>query len=210
MPNAQLEAWEGKFGDSYTERNAEGLLQPRIDLWRDIWDEIDGFPEAILEVGANIGLNLLALRQMLPHNTPYMAAVEPNAIAREALILNKIPAYLGQAEQLDFAPDSFDLVFTSGVLVHLSPKPSNGLRESPLYRGCKEIVRVSKKWVVAIEYFSAEPREVIYRNRPGLLWTQDFGQFYIDKFELEPVACGFAWKALTGLDNLTWWVLRKK
>jgi hypothetical protein len=41
-----------------------------------------------------------------------------------------------------------------------------------------------------------------------MLWTRDFGQYYMD-LGLKPVACGFAWKPLTGLDNVTWWVLRK-
>jgi pseudaminic acid biosynthesis-associated methylase len=209
MPNAPLEDWQGQFGDEYTERNAQAPLTPRIKLWREILAHAGAEPASILEVGANIGQNLVALKQIFNGvDRPAMVAVEPNARAREVLQLEGIKAYAGHAGELDFAPDSFDLVFTSGVLIHISPVGERGV-PSDLHRACAEIVRVSKKWVVAIEYFSAQPREIIYRERRGLLWARDFGQFYVDEFGLEPVACGFAWKTLTGLDNLTWWVLRK-
>ena len=214
MQNAQIEAWQGDFGDAYTDRHlasGAGAIQARIRLWRDILEAINpwlGRPRSIVEVGANVGQHLLALRSILPG--PVLHGIEPNPKAKELLQEAGFNATLGVAQDLPYAPNSFDLVFSSGVLIHIPDFPGDGTLGTPLYKACKEIVRVSKRWVVAIEYFSAEPREIKYRNKLGMLWARDFGQYYLDHFSLEPVACGFAWMALTGLDDLTWWVLRKK
>lgn len=209
MLTAPLDDWTGAFGDTYTERNPPNI-EPRMALWEEIiWDKYGNLrvnPREILEVGANVGQNLIALKRLL--SVPAVG-VEPNAKALDALRAAGITGYPGTAEALDFPADAFDLVFTSGVLVHIPPVGAVGGARSPLWQACSEIARVSKRWVVAIEYFSAQPREIIYRDRRGLLWARDFGQFYIQEFGLEPMACGFAWKALTGLDNLTWWLLRK-
>lgn len=214
MQRAPLEDWQGEFGDGYTARNLpdEAAIRARTELWRQIlWqilrNERGELPGMILEVGANVGQNLMALRRLVGPR-PSLSGVEPNPKARELLQEAGFPATLATADNLPFVPGAFDLVFTSGVLVHISPTGQNHL-QSPLRAACREIVRVSKRWVVAIEYFSAQPREIIYRERRGLLWARDFGQYYMDEFGLEPVACGFAWKALTGLDNLTWWLLKK-
>ena len=203
LSSVPIDAWEGEFGDDYTARN-EGLpLGPRIKLWHQIWREMGGAPPRhVLEVGANVGANIEAIRSFALNAS--LVAIEPNAYALETMQHKGIRCYAGQAQQLDFPSDSFDLVFTSGVLIHISPEGKRGLKAA-----CQEIARVSKRWVVAIEYFSAQPRSVTYRDRKGLLWLRDFGQFYMETCGLVPVACGFAWKPLTGLDNVTWWLLRK-
>lgn len=207
-----LEWWEGEGGDAYTGRNlpTAASWEARKDLWRDIFQTmLPGRPRTVLEVGANVGQNLLAIRSILGLGESYLAAVEPNGKARSALIEQDFPAWGDSAEKLPFAANSFDLVFTSGVLIHIPPQAAVNGAPSPLRQACAEIVRVSKQWIVAIEYFSAEPREVPYRGENGRLWTRDFGTLYVEEFGLEPVACGFAWKGKTGLDNLTWWVLKK-
>ena len=207
-----LEIWQGDFGNAYTERNAPTAanIEARVKLWRTIFDAMQpwlGRSMSVLEIGANVGQNLLALRRILPG--PVLVGTEPNAKAREGLQSLGFTARPDTAQEINYAPGSFDLVFTSGVLIHIPDAPSEGVNGSPLYQACKEIVRVSKRWVVAIEYFNDKPVTVPYRGNQDLLWKRDFGDYYVREFGLEPIACGFAWKALTGLDNLTWWVLRK-
>ena len=205
-----IETWQGQFGDDYTARNAPNV-KARIALWKTILAAMNpwlGKPLSILEVGANTGQNLMALRKILP--APILHGIEPNPKALDALRAAGFSASSGTAQDTGYPPNSFDIVFTSGVLIHIPDFPREGFMGTPLFQACKEIVRVSKRWIIAIEYFSAEPREITYQNRLGLLWTRDFGQYYMEQFGLEPVACGFALKALTGLDDLTWWVLRKR
>lgn len=207
--------WRSEFGDEYTARNrpSDADIQARAALWAEIldrWTELLGHrgapPQSILEVGANVGQNVLALQRVLaPRGAlPRIHAVEPNQRAREVLLANNCADVVanGTAEALPFADGSIDLVFTSGVLIHIPP---NRLRQA-----CSEIHRVARHYVVAIEYFSSAPAEKVYRGHAGRLWTRDFGSFYADNFEdLRPLACGFAWKRMTGLDNLTWWLFDK-
>jgi hypothetical protein len=92
-----------------------------------------------------------------------------------------------------------DLVFTSGVLIHIPP--------DELLAACQGIYDAAERYIVCIEYFSADPEEKPYRGRK--LWKRDFGSFWLDNFDLIPLACGFAWNRTTGLDNLTWFAFKK-
>ena len=96
-----------------------------------------------------------------------------------------------------------DFAFTSGVLIHIHP--------DDLLAACRDIHRVTRRYIGCLEYFSAEPEEVRYRDRDGLLFKRDFGGFWLDNFpDLRTLEYGFAWKRLTGLDNVTWWLFEKR
>ena len=197
--NEAIEWWQGEEGNLYTARNNpdEVQLRARRDLFEEILDWVE--PDTLstfCEIGCNRGSNLRVLRRM---GYDDLNGVEPNESARKEAqkicdvyeSINHVVPMLGH-----------DLVFTCGVLIHV---PSRELKEM-----CEEIVDLSRKWVLAIEYFSAEPRMIEYRGTKDRLWARDFGSFYLDNFPcLEPVAYGFSWKRMTGLDNLTWTLLRK-
>jgi len=34
-----------------------------------------------------------------------------------------------------------------------------------------------------MEYYSTEPASVVYRGRPGMLWTRNFGRAFTDAFQ---------------------------
>lgn len=62
----QEKFWEGSFGDDYIERNkGAGLLASNISLFSRALKYADRI-ESVLESGANIGLNLRAINQLLP------------------------------------------------------------------------------------------------------------------------------------------------
>ena len=201
-----LEAWSGAFGDAYTERNAaeDTGIERRIRMWRRILRPLSsGLPESCLEVGANVGINLRALQKL--HATE-MYAVEPNTAARKFLIRDRVVpaahALDGTTERIDLADGSIDLVFTSGVLIHVDP--------ARLEAACREMHRVARRYLLTIEYFASEPEEKTYRGEAGLLFKRDFGAFWLDLFPtLALVDYGFFWKRATGLDNLTWWLFAK-
>jgi spore coat polysaccharide biosynthesis protein SpsF len=210
MPSAatkQERLWRGGFGDAYTERNAvsETKLAALTANWAAILRSTIGAPpRSILEVGANVGLNLRALARLTGAD---LYAVEPNARAREALVADGVVpagrALDGLCEAIPLADRSVELAFTSGVLIHIHP--------DNLLASCREIHRVSSRYVVCIEYFAATPEEVLYRDQSDALFKRDFGSFYLDNFpDLAVLDCGFSWKRTTGLDDLTWWVFRKR
>ena len=194
-----IEWWKGEEGNLYTARNNPDEVQLRAR--RDLFEEILGRAqlhreESVCEIGCNRGSNLRVLRRM---GYNHLVGVEPNESARNKA--EKLCEVYESINQVDPMLDH-DLVFTCGVLIHIPPRE---LKEM-----CEEIVDLAKTWVLAIEYFSAEPRMIEYRGTKDRLWARDFGSFYLDNFPcLEPVAYGFAWKRMTGLDNLTWTLLRK-
>ena len=201
-----LTAWTGAFGDAYTERNAadKAQVERRVDMWRRVLRPLSAQPpESCLEVGANVGINLRALQAIC---TIEMHALEPNAKAREVLIRDRVVradhVLDGTVERIGLADESIDLVFTSGVLIHVGPER--------LEAACREMHRVARHYLLTIEYFASEPETKTYRGREGLLFKRDFGAFWLDLFPaLALVDYGFFWKRATGLDNLTWWLFAK-
>ncbi len=198
----QLEQWRGRLGDAYIARNqlSEVAVLQVTACWERILPHTPS-ARSILEVGANVGRNLAALSSLTEAE---LYAVEPNRAAREALgaLLPADRIREGHAGDLPFANGSIDLVFTSGVLIHI---PEGALREA-----YSEIHRVAARWILSIEYFSPRPAEVVYQGRSELLWKRDYGSYWLDWFDdLRYVADGFFWKRTTGLDDLNWWLFRK-
>lgn len=201
-----VDFWRGPAGDVYRERNLDAeanSLEARIDLWADIL-AATGRPQSVAEIGAGAGQNLHALSRLAPNAE--LVAIEPNAGSRQHIVkAGIVPANAvldGTAGDIPLDDGEVEMAFTSGVLIHIPP--------DQLLKACREIHRVAARTIVCIEYFSAAPREVIYRGESGRLWTRDFGSFWLDRFPgLTPVGCGFAWKRTTGLDDLTWWAFEK-
>jgi spore coat polysaccharide biosynthesis protein SpsF len=203
---APIDAWKGEFGDDYLMRNraTEETVGNAARALTGIFSHVKASPPAsILEVGANIGINLRALSGLTDAE---LFAVEPNAHARERLVEDKVVPqdhlFDAVATKLPLDDGAVDLVFTSGVLIHVPP--------DDLEAAYGEIHRVAVRYILCIEYFSQTPVSISYRGHEGLLFKRDFGGMWIDLFpELKPVASGFFWKQTTGLDDLSWWLFRK-
>jgi len=84
---------------------------------------------------------------------------------------------LAQASALDlpYKDEYFDLVFTSGVLIHISP--------ADLGRALEEIHRCAKTWIWGMEYYAPEEVQVNYRGQDNLLWKMDYAKRYLDRFD---------------------------
>jgi pseudaminic acid biosynthesis-associated methylase len=203
----QVAFWRGEFGDAYIERSTAGPANLRLLVahWARILDCMAGSPpRSILEVGSNVGNNLHALRALTDAE---LFAVEPNRKAREKLVRDGVvPAANvrdGVAASIDLPAGAVDLAFTSGVLIHVHP--------DELAASCREIHRVSARYIVCNEYFSDKPEAILYRGNAEHLFKRDFGAFWLDGFPgLRLLGYGFAWRRATGLDNLTWWAFEKR
>lgn len=192
----QLQMWQGEFGVAYTDRNV-------VD-WKDRvagWHEMVGGLQLsrVLEVGCNRGHNLLALQQMLG-NDAELVGVEPNphalAIARSHS--PRIQVISGDIFQLPFDDGAFDLAITSGVLIHIA------LADLP--RALAEMHRVSRRYVLACEYFAEEETVIPYRGHQDLLWKRNFLAHYQQCHpDLRLVRQGY----LETWDRATWWLLEK-
>ena len=205
-----LGQWTGAFGEDYIARNrptgdatseAAAVFARILDQAR-IRDAVG----SVLEVGASIGINLIGLRQALG-NDATLAAVEPNQDAVDALRANEslrvAEVMHADAYRIPAPDNSFDLVFTNGVLIHVPP--------DRLADAMREMTRVSRRFVLCSEYFSHAPAEIQYRGQQGLLWKRDFGRMYLDTCpDLRTRAYGFIWQTeFPHFDNLNWWVFEK-
>ena len=179
----QATSWAGKMGKAYTDRNPQSIKElnalykkqygtSRTLMNRDFLGDLDRNIK-IFEVGANIGLQLETLRKIGFHN---LFGIELNeyAVMQAKRIHPAVDIIKGSAFDLPFRDACFDFVFTSGVLIHISPKD--------ITKALDEIWRVSSRYVWGFEYFAEHPTEVVYRGKKNLLWKRDFAALYLQRF----------------------------
>ena len=205
---SQLEEWKGEFGQDYIARNqiTEDKLKPGTTAFGRMLHKATGI-DSIFEIGANIGLNQYYLNSLFKGSVS-LNAIEPNEQAYAELV-NGEHFKLDQSWncagfELPCEDASFDLVFTSRVLIHIAPED--------LLQMTSEIVRVSKKYVLCCEYFNDNPITINYRGKDGLLFKRDFGKFYLENFpNLKWVDYGFVWREelWPAQDNANWWLFEK-
>ena len=193
----QLALWQSTFGQHYTDRN--DVEKPeRIATWRRI---LAGRPvERALEVGCNVGWNL---RYLTAAGVPAVWGVEPQsyAIERARRADPSLTIVPGTAFALPFRDRCFDLAFTSGVLIHISP--------DDLGRALDELYRVTSRWLIVIEYDHPDEVEVAYRGHDGALWKRDHGAAIAGRFPtLREVASG-PLGAADGYDDCTFHVFER-
>ncbi len=174
----QSKTWAGKFGDDYVERNVSvdvvnkdyvkltGLKYDEIfsDFFQDLDKDLD-----ILELGCNVGNNLSILKS-LGFTNLHGLDVNSKAIDIANSRYSDIHFYNSSIESCEFPAQSFDLVFTAGVLIHINP--------SALPNIIKQILSLSKQYVFGFESFSESITDVFYRNSNNLYWKQNFPQLF--------------------------------
>lgn len=112
--------WEGDFGNEYTDRNrGAGWVAANAAFFSKVLASTQPV-KRVLELGPNIGLNLMALRHLFP--TAKLTGVEINQKAASELQSNLPDVDLHVSSILGFQPEAtWDLVFTKGVLIHINP-----------------------------------------------------------------------------------------
>ena len=174
--NPQLALWRSDFGRAYTDRNDRERPE-RVGSWRRLLDGIA--PGNALEVGCNVGWNLVYLEQ-LGVTDLYGVEPQPAVVAEARRRRPQFNVLHGTAFDLPFRDRMFDLVFTSGVLIHIAP--------DSLGRALDEMHRVARRWVVAIEYDHPTEQEIEYRGHAGALWKRDHGAAWQSRHpDLRPV-----------------------
>lgn len=198
-----LEFWQGEFGDEYTKRcRGEDLVRNNTALFRKALAPLFfTTPQRIIEFGANIGLNIQAMRQINALSLCDYSAVEANASA--AAELRKLPGVaVHEGSMLDPAEPwggGYDLAISKGVLIHIFPEE--------LYRAYAALYRASRRFIFLAEYHNPTPVEVPYRGHAGRLWKRDFAADMLAMFpDLQVINYGFAWKhdPYAPQDNLVW------
>ncbi len=190
--------WEGGFGDDYVERN-RAAGESRAAFWREMMARCA--PARVLEVGCNLGANLRWIASQIPARDVFGVDINLKALEELRGTVPGVNALWGQARELPFRDRWFDMVFTTGVLIHQPP--------DVLPVVMSEIVRCSRRYVLCGEYYAPEPTEVPYRGQSGALFKRDYGGLYVRMFpELVLRHRGFLSRA-EGWDDVTYWLLER-
>jgi pseudaminic acid biosynthesis-associated methylase len=178
-----MDFWKGDFGKKYTGRNAcsakaldeeckKNFGRTKTSLDKEFLKGIDKNIK-ILEVGCNVAQQLRHL-QIAGFKNLYGIELQWDAVERAKLYTKHMNIIQGSAFDLPFKDGYFDLVFTSGVLIHIAPKD--------LLSAMKEIYRCTNKYIWGLEYYADKLTEINYRGHKGFLWKQDFAKLYLKKF----------------------------
>lgn len=200
----QEEFWAGEFGDSYISRNESlDYLASNLNFFSKALSRV-GRPVSLLELGANIGMNLKAIKMLFPHIK--LSAVEINKKA--AIELGQLIGENNVYEQsiFDFKPSSqFEVCLIKGVLIHINPEMLDLVY--------KKLYEASQKYILICEYYSPTPTAIKYRGHDDKLFKRDFAGDLLDKFaDLELVDYGFCYKRDRAFpqDDVTWFLIQKK
>ena len=179
----QTEIWKGEFGREYTDRNTfdvaalDSLYQKNYGITRTLINREFLCPIAkessFLEVGCNAGNQLVLLQHM---GYPNLSGIElqPYALEIARARTRNISLAQGSVLSIPYADALFDVVFTSGVLIHIAPPD--------LPQAMDEIHRCARTFIWGMEYYAPTLTGVNYRSHRDLLWKRDFAECYLQRF----------------------------
>ena len=207
----QVEKWSGDFGREYTDRNdlsldeLQALYKRNYGKTRTQLNEqfLQGVDRSIsiLEVGSNVGNQLLCLQRM-GFAKLFGIEVQDYAVKLSRSRTNGITIIEASAFSIPYADSCFDLVFTSGVLIHIHP--------SDLDLAMREIHRCAKKLIWGFEYYADRHTEIAYRGKKNLLWKGNFSRIYLHLFDDLELIKEERLKYLSGKNVDTMFLLRKR
>jgi pseudaminic acid biosynthesis-associated methylase len=200
----QEEFWAGDFGDDYIQRNLDSsIVAGNVSLFASALSQANNLNSCI-EFGANVGLNLRALRSLYPNLE--CTAVEINSEA--AQILSQIigAGHVNNCSIFDMdSTEKYDLVLIKGVLIHLNPELLPDVYT--------KLYEMSSKYVLICEYYNPTPVSIDYRGHSDRLFKRDFAGEMLDCYsDLKLRDYGFVYHRDINfpLDDITWFLLEKK
>jgi spore coat polysaccharide biosynthesis protein SpsF len=199
----QEDFWAGEFGSRYSERNS---LSPKVHasnlaFFVRALQRTSGI-RTIIELGANIGLNVRALRTLLPEAEISAIEINPDAFSALSPLCNGM-AINGSILETELEP-SYDLSFTKTVLIHIPPEHLDDV-----YRKLHE---ASRRYILVAEYYNPTPVSVTYRGHQDRLFKRDFSGELLDRFkDLRLIDYGFAYSRDPNhpQDDISWFLLEK-
>ena len=197
--------WNGDFGDEYTDRNvSDAAVRSNLMFWGAVLKRT-GPIENCFEIGCNRGLNLDAIKTLMP--ACKTSGLEINSYAVSECAVRGHQVFEGSILAPPTAVVSngyVDLSFVSGVLIHINPD-SLGLAYELLYA-------LTNKFILINEYFNPLPVAIPYRGHDNRLFKRDFaGEFWVKYPSLKLVDYGFVWSKdpVAPKDDTTWFLFEK-
>jgi pseudaminic acid biosynthesis-associated methylase len=195
--------WAGAFGNDYIERNqGDALLASNLHFFSRALHAARGVGSC-LEFGANIGMNLKALKLLRPGLDAH--GIEINAEAARQLGETIPPAQVYNTSILDFQPQgSWDLALIKGVLIHINPEV--------LPQVYDKLVASTSRYLLVAEYYNPAPVAIPYRGHTDRLFKRDFAGEIMERHpQMRLVDYGFAYRRDPNFpqDDITWFLMEK-
>lgn len=180
MKTIQEKFWTSKFAKEYIKRNnrsnkeldqfyLEHLGIARSEINKDFLGKLR--INNLLEVGCNIG-NQLRLLQSQGFKNLYGIEIYNLAVETSKQLNHDLNIINGSGFDIPFKDSYFNLVFTSGVLIHIHPRDIKNIM--------KEIYRTSKKYIWGVEFYHPKHIRIDYRGNKNYHWKGDFAKMYLD------------------------------
>lgn len=196
--------WAGEFGDEYIGRNqSDEYLAANLNFFSKAFEQV-GRPASVLEFGANIGMNLKAIKLLFPHVDLF--GIEINESAAQELNTFIGADHVFNGSIFDFeANRTYEVSLIKGVLIHINPDLLNEVYQ--------KLYETSSRYILICEYYNPSPVTVSYRGHSDRLFKRDFAGEMLDKFaDLTLLDYGFSYKRDRAFpqDDITWFLLEKQ
>ena len=200
----QEKFWAGEFGNDYIARNqGAALLASNLDFFSKAFKNTRDV-NSCLEFGANIGMNLKALKLLYPQQEQH--AIEINAEAAHLLGQVIPPENVYATSILEFQPSRvWDLVLIKGVLIHMNPEKLPEVYD--------KLVATAGQYLLVAEYYNPSPVAIPYRGHTDRLFKRDFAGEIMDRHpEMQLLDYGFAYHRDPNFpqDDITWFLMEKR
>jgi spore coat polysaccharide biosynthesis protein SpsF len=200
----QEKFWAGDFGDEYIGRNkSEEYLASNLNFFSKAFNQL-GQPNSLIEFGANIGMNLRAIKLLFPKIDLFGIEINKNAAEELAKFIGKENVFNGSIFEFE-APHKCDVSLIKGVLIHINPEMLSLVYE--------KLYTASNKYILICEYYNPSPVNVSYRGHSDRLFKRDFAGEMLEKYvDLKLVDYGFCYKRDKAFpqDDITWFLLEKE
>jgi len=199
----QEDFWASEFGTRYIDRNkSQEYLASNLNFFSKAL-RLTGRPKSIIEFGANIGMNLKAIKQLFPDIE--LCAVEINQSAARQLEEVVAKEEIFEGSIFDFEPKVMhEISLIKGVLIHINPDMLTVVYDK-LYKS-------TSKYILVCEYYNPVPVSIQYRGNDDMLFKRDFAGEMLDKYnDLELIDYGFVYRRDPAFpqDDITWFLLKK-
>ena len=203
-PTAQEKFWAEDFGDDYIARNdSQELLASNLNFFSRALRQAENISTCI-ELGANIGMNLKALKLLYPKIVPNGVEINQTAANLLGQLIGPDNTYHGSIFEYH-VDKKFDLVLIKTVLIHINPEMLRSVYE--------KMYQASSRYVLICEYYNTTPTTISYRGHADRLFKRDFAGEMLEMYpDLALLDYGFAYHRIPPFmnDDITWFLMEKK
>jgi len=195
--------WAESFGNDYIDRNqGPQLLASNLNFFTKALDKA-GKINSCLEFGANIGMNLKALKLLYP-------AIFLNGIEINKQAAKELGQVIGENNVINSSifdfniNQKFDISLIKGVLIHINPDMLDVVYQ--------KLYDASTSYILIAEYYNPTPVVISYRGHQDKLFKRDFAGDFLKKFsDTILIDYGFSYRNDPAFpqDDITWFLIKK-